>query len=103
MILSLSGPPNTIADGLRTSIGEITWPIIKQYVDDVITVSEEEIINATRLVMERMKVVIEPSSGVVVAALFTEKFQTIAASFNNIAVLLCGGNIDLDNFPPPQP
>ena len=94
------GPPNTIADGLRTSVGEITWPIIEQHLDDVFTVTEEEIIQGTRLVLERMKVVIEPSSGVVVAAVLSERFRKVAADLKNIAVLLCGGNLDIDKFPP---
>ncbi|XP_028400302.1 probable serine racemase [Dendronephthya gigantea] len=98
--IPLPGPPDTIADGLRTSVGQLTWPIIQQYVDDVITVTEEEIIHGTRLVIERMKVVIEPSSGVVVAAVLNEKFRKRTAGLKNIAVLLCGGNMDFDKFPP---
>ena len=94
------GPPDTIADGLRTSVGEITWPIIQEHLDDVFTVTEEEIIYATRLVLERMKIVIEPSSGVVVAAVLTERFKKATAGLKNIAVLLCGGNLDIDKFPP---
>ena len=94
------GPPDTIADGLRTSIGEITWPIIQQHVDDVFTVTEEEIVYGTRLVLERMKVVIEPSSGVVLAAVLTERFKKATAGLKNIAVLLCGGNLDIEKFPP---
>ena len=65
----------------------------------MITVSEEEIISATKLVLERMKVVIEPSSGVVLAAVLTDKFKRLSAEMKNVAVLLCGGNLDLDHLP----
>lgn len=95
----LSGPPDTIADGLKTSIGEITCPIILEHIDDVITVTEEEIISATRLVLERMKVVIEPSSGVVLAAALNDRFKRMTADMKNVAVLLVGGNLDLDQLP----
>ena len=99
-IFLCQSPPDTIADGLRTSVGEITWPIIQEHLDDVFTVTEEEIIYATRLVLERMKIVIEPSSGVVLAAVLTERFKKATAGLKNIAVLLCGGNLDIDKFPP---
>ncbi|XP_028400304.1 serine racemase-like [Dendronephthya gigantea] len=96
----LPGPNDTIADGLRFNIGELAWPIIQEYVDDVITVTEEEIIHGTRLVLERMKLVIEPSSGAVLAAVLNEKFRKKTAGLKNIAVLLCGGNLGIDKFPP---
>jgi len=67
---------------------------------DVITVTEEEIISAMRLVWERMKLLIEPSAAVGVAAVLTERFQEIPAQdLKNVAVILCGGNVDLDNLP----
>ena len=81
-------------------MSEITWPIMEKHLDDVFTVTEEEIIYATRLVLERMKIVIEPSSGVVVAAVLSERFKKATAGLKNIAVLLCGGNLDIDKFPP---
>ena len=93
------GPPDTIADGLKTSIGDITCPIILEHIHDVITVTEEEIISATRLVLERMKVVIEPSSGVVLAAALNDRFKRMTADMKNVAVLLVGGNLDLDQLP----
>ena len=98
--LSSTGPPDTIADGLRTSVGHLTWPIIRDNLTDVITVTEEEIISAMSLVWERMKLLIEPSAAVGVAAVLTEKFQEIPAQdLKNVAVILCGGNVDLDNLP----
>ncbi|KAJ7374018.1 hypothetical protein OS493_009347 [Desmophyllum pertusum] len=96
--IPLPGPPNTIADGLRTSVGHITWPIIRDNVTDVITVTEEEIISAMRVVWERMKLLIEPSAAVGVAAVLSERFKAIP-DLKNVAVILCGGNVDLDNLP----
>ena len=67
---------------------------------DVITVTEEEIISAMRLVWERMKLLIEPSAAVGVAAVLTDEFQEIPPQdLKNVAVILCGGNVDLDNLP----
>lgn len=88
--------PVTIADGLRTSLGDKTFPIIKNYVNEIITVSEENIIKAMRLIWERMKIIIEPSSAVVLAALFekNEKFLN-----KKIALILSGGNVDLEKLP----
>ena len=88
--------PKTIADGLLTSLGEINFPIIREKVDDIITVSEESIIKAMRLVWERMKLVIEPSAAVPLAALLENK-----ETFRNlrIGIILSGGNVDLGNLP----
>jgi len=98
--IPLPGPPNTIADGLRTSVGHLTWPVIRDSVTDVITVTEEEIISAMRLVWERMKLLIEPSAAVGVAAVLCEKFKSLPAhEIKNVGVILCGGNVDLDNLP----
>lgn len=88
--------PNTIADGLRTSLGDKTFPILKELVSRIIRVEEEEIISAMRLVWERMKIIIEPSSAVTVAAVFKEK-----EFFRNsrIGLIISGGNIDLNKLP----
>jgi len=88
--------PKTIADGLLTSLGEINFTVISQKVDDIITVSEESIVKAMRLVWERMKIIIEPSSAVPLAALLENK-----ETFRNqrIGIILSGGNIDLGNLP----
>lgn len=87
----------TIADGLRASVGELGWGVVSRLVDEVITVSEEEIVQAMRYTMERMKVVIEPSAGVAVAACRTEKLRR--RGFKKVGVVLCGGNVDLDSLP----
>ncbi len=89
--------PDTIADGLRTSLGEITFKIIKQNVEDIITVSEKEIIFAMKYLWERMKLVVEPSGAVSLAGVFklAEQDQT---NGKNIGIILSGGNIDLTDF-----
>ena len=97
-ITPLPEPPKTIADGVKTTIGQNAWPIIRDLVDDVITVSEEEIKLAAKLIWERAKLVIEPTSGVGVAAVMNKKFATArnnSDSLKNVGVVLCGGNMDL--------
>ena len=87
---------NTIADGLKTNLGDQNFPIIKKLVSEIIRVEESEIISAMKLVWERMKIVIEPSSAVALAALIKEKdrFQN-----KRIGIILSGGNVDLSNLP----
>jgi threonine dehydratase len=88
--------PKTIADGLLTSLGSLTFPIITEYVDDIVTVSEEGIISAMRLIWERMKILIEPSSAVPLAAIMENKLDV---KDKRIGIILSGGNIDLDRLP----
>lgn len=88
--------PKTVADGLRTSLGELTFPIIQRCVHQIVTVTDEAIIKAMRLVWERMKVVIEPSAAVPVAALLEGNLDV---SKKRVAVILSGGNVDLDRLP----
>ncbi|GCC21278.1 serine racemase-like isoform X1 [Chiloscyllium punctatum] len=90
--------PVTIADGVKTSIGEKTWPIIRDLVDDVFTVSEEEIKRATRLMWERAKLVIEPTAGVGIAVVLSPRFRNLPGNLRNVCVVLCGGNVDLDSL-----
>lgn len=87
--------PNTIADGLLSSLGEYTWPIIRHHVERVITVTDEQIVTAMRLVWERMKTIIEPSSAVAVAAVLTDDFRSLEG-ISRVGVVLSGGNVDLD-------
>ncbi len=91
-----SNNPQTIADGLLTSLGSRTWPIIKDNVHDIMTVSDEAIVHAMQLVWERMKIVIEPSSAVPVAVALSG-----GSIFKNksIAIILSGGNVDLEKLP----
>ena len=90
--------PDTIADGLLTSMGELTWPIIRDYVERVVTVSEEEIVAAMRLAWERAKLLIEPSAAVAVAAVLSDTFRAIEG-IDRVGVVLSGGNVDLDCLP----
>jgi len=90
--------PNTIADGLLTSLGELTWPIVRDCVERVITVSEEEIVTAMRLIWERAKLLIEPSSAVAVAAVLSDEFQNLPG-LHRVGIVLSGGNADLDRLP----
>tara|TARA_R110002049_G_scaffold72237_1_gene186338 strand:- start:4791 stop:5729 length:939 start_codon:yes stop_codon:yes gene_type:complete len=87
---------NTIADGLKTQLGDINFPIIQKYVDSIIRVTEEEIIYAMRLIWERMKIVCEPSCAVPLAAVIKEP-----KLFKNkkVGVIISGGNVDLGNLP----
>ena len=84
---------DTIADGLRTNLGDINFPIIKELVHQVLLVSEDEIIQAMKWVWERMKIIIEPSSAVAVAAVIRYKDQFKG---KRVGVILTGGNVDLD-------
>ncbi len=86
----------TIADGLLTTVGDKTFPLIQRYVKAVITVTDEEIVNAMRLVWERMKIIIEPSCAVPLAALLKEK-ETFAGK--KVGIILSGGNVDLEKLP----
>ena len=87
---------NTVADGLRTHLGDRNFPIIQKYVDRIIRVEENEIIEAMRLIWERMKIIIEPSCAVPFAALLKNKEE-----FKNkkVGIILSGGNVDLSNLP----
>jgi threonine dehydratase len=88
--------PQTIADGLLTSLGSLTFPIILDYVHRIITVSEETIIQAMLLTWERMKIIIEPSSAVPLAALMENQddFQG-----KRIGIIISGGNVSFDKLP----
>src|SRR5436190_14348753 len=86
----------TIADGLRTNIGEPNFAIVEQYVDDIVTVSEEAIVSAMRTIWETMKIVIEPSAAVPYAAIQGSK---IDLGGKRIGIILTGGNVDLDALP----
>ena len=88
--------PDTIADGLRTSLGTITFPIILDHVKDIITVSESSIITAMRMLWERMKILVEPSSAVPFAAVMENK---VPAHYKKIGIIISGGNVDLDDLP----
>ncbi|MEQ8581948.1 MAG: threonine/serine dehydratase [Marinoscillum sp.] len=88
--------PNTIADGLKVTVGKRNFEIIQKEVKEVITVSEAEIITAMRIIWERMKIIVEPSCAVPFAALLKRK-DTFAGK--NVGIILTGGNVDLGNLP----
>jgi len=87
---------DTIADGLRTTLGEKTFHIIRRHVDDVLTVGEADIVKAMRLIWERMKIIIEPSCAVPFAAVLTHKERFEG---KKVGIILTGGNVDLSNLP----
>ena len=87
---------NTICDGLRAQIGTITFPIIQENVDEIITLSEEEIINSMQMIWERMKIIIEPSCAISLAAIIKnrEMFEG-----KKVGLIMSGGNVDLTQLP----
>lgn len=87
---------NTIADGLRTQLGDRNFPIIQKLVDRIIRVEEDEILQAMRLIWERMKIIIEPSCAVPFAALLREKERFAK---QKVGIILSGGNVDLSKLP----
>lgn len=88
--------PDTIADGLRTSLGSLNFPIILEHVNDIITVTDAEIISAMRKVWELLKIIIEPSSAVPVAVPLSKKLDIRG---KRVGIILSGGNVDLDKLP----
>jgi threonine dehydratase len=87
--------PNTIADGLRTSLGDKTFPIIRDLVDEILLATEEEIMTAMRHIFERMKIVVEPSAAVPLAVLLSDQLNV---TDKKVGVILSGGNVDLSRF-----
>jgi threonine dehydratase len=92
----LSVNPKTVADGLLMSLGDLTFPIIRSRVEQIVTVSEEGIVGAMRHVWERMKIIVEPSAAVPVGALLERKVDLRGL---RVGVILSGGNVDLDRLP----
>ncbi len=84
---------NSIADGLLTSLGDKTFPIIREHVKEVITVSDPDIISAMRLIWERMKIIVEPSCAVPLAAVLNSREKFLG---KRVGIILSGGNVDLD-------
>ena len=88
--------PKTIADGLLTSLGTLTFPIVREHVEQIVTVSEQGIIDAMRFIWERAKIIIEPSAAVPVAVLWEGKIDLRGL---RVGVILSGGNVDLEKLP----
>ncbi|MCI0705257.1 MAG: pyridoxal-phosphate dependent enzyme [Planctomycetia bacterium] len=89
--------PNTIADGLLTSTGELTWPVIRDRVEAVFTVTDDEIRSTMRLVWERMKLIVEPSGVVGTAVVLTAAFKSLAG-LKKVGLVFSGGNVSLDKL-----
>ena len=90
--------PQTIADGLLTSTGDLTWPILRDHVDTVMTVSDEALTHAMRLLWERAKLMVEPSAAVSLAVALSSEFQSLD-NVQRVAIVLSGGNTNLDQLP----
>ncbi|MDE2140411.1 MAG: pyridoxal-phosphate dependent enzyme, partial [Gammaproteobacteria bacterium] len=88
--------PDTVCDGLRATIGPLTFAVLRTHVDDIVRVADADIVAVMRLVWERMKIIIEPSAAVVLAALDT---TPVAVKGLRVGVILSGGNVDLDHLP----
>jgi threonine dehydratase len=91
-----SSYPDTVADGLRTSLGQLTFPIIRQHVDAIVTAGEADIIVAMRTIWERMKLVVEPSAAVPLATILSGHVDLAG---KRVGIILSGGNADLDALP----
>lgn len=90
--------PDTICDGLLTSLGELTWPIVRDHVERVITLDDSAIIEAMRLTWQRAKLLVEPSAAVAVAAALSDELRS-PGGLDRVGVILSGGNVDLDHLP----
>jgi threonine dehydratase len=88
--------PQTIADGLLTSLGTKTYPIIQECVEQIVTVSEQGIIDSMKFIWERVKIIIEPSSAVPIGVLWERKIDLGGLK---VGVILSGGNVDLEKLP----
>lgn len=94
--------PDTVADGLRINLSDKTWPIVRDDVDEIVTVPEEEIKHWMRVIYERMKLVIEPSAAVGVAVLMSPTVRNRCFNTDGtpprIGIVLCGGNVDVSKL-----
>jgi threonine dehydratase len=88
--------PNTVADGLKVPLKELTWHFVSRYVTDILTASEQEIVDAMRLIWARMKIVMEPSSAVPLATILKNRDRFRG---KRVGVIITGGNVDLDKLP----
>jgi len=88
--------PHTICDGLLTSLGDLTWPVLRDHLERVVTVTDAEVVDAMRLLWTRLKVVVEPSGAAPLAALLAARPPRPA---RRVGVILSGGNVDLDRLP----
>ena len=90
--------PRTICDGLLTSMGENTWNILKDHLDAIYTVGDEDVVQSMRLIWERMKIIIEPSCATPVAVVMSSEFKQLE-NIEKVGIILTGGNVDLEKLP----
>jgi len=90
--------PDTICDGLLTSMGETTWPIIRDHVEQIITVEDNDVERAMTLIYEIFDMIVEPSGAISLAAVLSDEFKKLD-NINSIGIILCGGNVDEDKLP----
>ncbi|MCK5169227.1 MAG: pyridoxal-phosphate dependent enzyme [Bacteroidales bacterium] len=95
-VLIPAGRPNTIADGLSTSLSPLTFQIIREKLDGILTAKEETIVSAMRMIWERMKIIVEPSAAVPLAVLIENRYLFKG---KKVGIIVSGGNVDLDNLP----
>ncbi|NOR62835.1 MAG: pyridoxal-phosphate dependent enzyme [Rhodobacteraceae bacterium] len=88
--------PETVADGLKVPLKELTWHFVSNHVTDILTATEDEIVDAMKLIWKRMKIVMEPSSAVPLATILKDK-ETFAGK--RVGIIITGGNVDLDSLP----
>jgi threonine dehydratase len=88
--------PETVADGLKVPLKELTWHFVKNHVSDVLTATEDEIVEAMKLIWKRMKIVMEPSSAVPLAVILK---NPDAFRGKRVGLVITGGNVDLDKLP----
>ena len=88
--------PVTVADGLKTPLKDLTWHFVSNHVEDILIATEQQIIDAMKLIWQRMKIVIEPSSAVPLATILKNK-NTFAGK--RVGVIITGGNVDMNKLP----
>ena len=89
--------PNTICDGLLTSLGQLNWSILHEHLETIVTVTDEQVIEAMRLLMTRAKAVVEPSGAVPLAAAMSPAWPV--ESVAKVGLIISGGNVDPDRLP----
>ena len=87
-----------LADGFLTGLGDLTWPVVRDLVDGVVTVTEAEMIAAMRLLWERAKLLVEPSAAVALAAVLTGEFRQTVCE-HHVGIVLSGGNVNVETLP----
>lgn len=97
-VLVTEQTPHTVADGLKTTLGELTWPVVRDLVEDIFLVDDLFTITVMKLLFERMKLVVEPSGAVPLAAVLSQRFRQLDG-LARVGVVLSGGNVDLDALP----